>query len=187
MRFELQSPAEFAVDFRLPVRAAHMKLKINGEPSEAVKTPEGFYRIEREWKPGDRVDLEFDFTLQAHFETASDNNRWVAFSWGPLTLAQTIEKQTDQPQNVLVVEQESDKGELWLEREPAVRNDRKANADAIEELDTNSPKNLAAQNQSPLSWRLKTPRRIILVPYYQAGANGGGVRTMFPTRQDPFH
>jgi hypothetical protein len=35
------------------------------------------------------------------------------------------------------------------------------------------------------SWRLKTPRKIILVPYFQAGAKGGGVRTMFPTRQQP--
>jgi len=186
LRFDIQSSAKLAVDFRMPVRAASLKIAVNGEAVKAEKTADGFYRIQREWKSGDRVSLAFDYLLQAHFETASDNDRWVAFSWGPLTLAQTIEKQTDQPQNVLVVEQESDKGEVWLERELAGKKESRASADAIEEFDTNSSKNRALKGDSTLSWRLKTPRRIILVPYYQAGANGGGVRSMFPTRREPF-
>jgi hypothetical protein len=94
--------------------------------------------------------------------------------------------QTDHPQNVLIVEKESDDGKLWLDREIAGQDRTPVSANAIEELDTSAPANAPNDQAALPAWRLKTERKIILVPYFQAGANGGGVRTMFPTRDKPF-
>jgi DUF1680 family protein len=173
------------VDFRLPAGAKSMEIKINGARQKPEPAAAGFFRVEREWKPGDRVALKFDFVLRAHFQTASDGARWIAFSWGPLALAQNVIKQTEHPQNVLVIERESDDGAMWLNQEIAA-NKAPASADnATEELDTNAAAVAAKARPAAPSWRLKTPRKIILVPYFQAGAEGGGVRTMFPTRRTP--
>jgi DUF1680 family protein len=183
MRIEVQEAANFAVDFRLPARASGLKIEINGQSHQATQSSPGFFRVQREWNPGDKVALTFDLPLRAHFQTASDGVRWVAFSWGPLTLAQSIVKQTDHPQNVLLVEQESEEGNRWLDREPAADKTPFSPSSAIEELDTSAPSGTTASDASEPSWRLKTPRKIILIPYFRAGANGGGVRTMFPTRR----
>lgn len=183
LRFEPRSPATFAVDFRLPAGATSMQMKINGAKQQPERTAQGYFRVKREWKPGDRVALKFDFPLRAHFETASDGLRWVAFSWGPFALAQTVAKQTDQPQNVLVVDKESEDGGRWLAPEPATTKSAASSDNATEELDTNAGADGA--RPAALAWRLKTPRKIVLVPYFAAGAHGGGVRTMFPTKAKP--
>jgi DUF1680 family protein len=184
MRFELQAPATFSVDFRLPAGAKDVKMKINGAHNESERSAPGFFRLRRAWNPGDEVVLHFDFPLRAHFQTASDGVRWVAFSWGPLALAQTVVAQTDQPQNVLLVEQESEDGNIWLEPMLATGKTSVHSDNATEELDTSRVPTTAAKAAIP-SWRLKTPRKIILGPNFQAGAKGGGVRTMFPTRPSP--
>jgi DUF1680 family protein len=182
VRFDLPEPAKFAVDFRLPARARGMQISINDQPQQPAFTAAGFYRVERTWKPGDRVAVKFDFPLTAHFQPASDGVRWVAFSWGPLTLAQSLVAQTDHPENVLAVDAESDDGRRWLQGETAVQNKPAPAANASEELDTQAKANGAAPRAAIPSWRLKAARKIILVPYFLAGSEGGGVRTMFPTR-----
>jgi DUF1680 family protein len=179
MRFELPAPATFSVDFRLPAGARAVKININGARNEPERSAPDFVRVRRVWNPGDQVALQFDFPLRAHFQTASDGVRWMAFSWGPLALAQSLVAQTDHPQNVLLVEQESEDGNLWLE--PMLATGKASSDNATEELDTSrAPAKVAMP-----SWRTKTPRKIIMVPYFQAGAKGGGVRTMFPTRASP--
>jgi len=183
VRFELSAPATFSVDFRLPARAKSLEMKINGARQQPERTESGFFRVRREWKPGDRVALTFDFPLRAHFQTASDGVRWVAFSWGPLALAQSVVKQTDHPQNVLLVERESEDGSRWLEPATSTNSASLPSANAIEELDTSRASDAALTPAGTPSWRLITPRKIILAPYFQAGAKGGGVRTMFPTRR----
>jgi hypothetical protein len=127
------------------------------------------------------VALQFDFPLRAHFQTASDGVRWVAFSWGPLALAQSVLAQTDHPENVLPVEQESEDGNRWLEPEISSGNASLPSDNAAEE-GSPGPAAVPVRAAAP-SWRLKTPRKIILVPYFLAGTERGGVRTMFPTRQ----
>jgi hypothetical protein len=184
MRFELPAPATFSVDFRLPVGARAVKMKINGARIEPERSAPGFFRVRRVWNPGDRVALQFDFPLRTHFQTASDGVRWVAFSWGPLALAQSLVTQTDHPQNVLLVEQESEDGNRWLEPMLATGKASVHSDNATEELDTSRAPAGPAKAAMP-SWRLKTPRKIIMIPYFQAGAQGGGVRTMFPTRRSP--
>ncbi|MEX2170914.1 MAG: beta-L-arabinofuranosidase domain-containing protein [Pirellulales bacterium] len=183
IRIELPAPTTFAVDFRLPAGASALEMKVNGVAHEPEQTSSGFLRVHRAWNSGDRVALKFDFPLRADFQTASDGVRWVAFRWGPLALAQSVVKQTDHPQNVLLVEQESEDGNHWLEAERATGNTPLPSDNATEELDTSRASAAASAQASVPSWRLKTPRKIIMVPYFQAGGEGGGVRTMFPTRR----
>jgi uncharacterized protein len=185
LRFEVKEPATFAVDFRLPAGVPSMEIAVNGETPELKEEPRrDFVRVHREWKPGDRVALKFDYPLRAHFQTASDGVRYVAFTWGPLALAQSVITQTDQPISVLTVKDESEDGNLWLTRDSAPEGAAPASHNAIEELDTNAAAQTTADAAMP-AWRLKTPRKIVLVPYFKAGSKGGGVRTMFPTRTTP--
>ncbi len=185
MHFELPAPATFSVEFRLPAGARGMEMRINGDRHQPENFASGFFHVRRAWNPGDRVTLQFDFPLRAHFQTASDGLRWVAFSWGPLALAQSVVAQTDYPQNVLLVEQESGDGNLWLEPLLATSKASPPSDNVTEELDTSRALDAALAKTAMPTWRLKTPRKIIMVPYFQAGALGGGVRTMFPTRRPP--
>jgi DUF1680 family protein len=185
VRLELAGPAEFALDFRIPTGVAGIDLTVNGSPQQAKQTEPGFLRVQRQWQPGDRITVEFDFTLSSHFQTANDGLRWAAFSWGPLVLAQTVALQTDQPEIVLVVPEESPDGSRWLTLQRAVvaAKQMAVTAETIEELDTSRP--TAAPVATVPTWRLASPRKVILMPYFLAGSTGGGVRGMFPTRPDP--
>ena len=41
-----------------------IKISINGQPIEYSKVEEGYLRLTRKWKPGDRVDLQFDMPVR---------------------------------------------------------------------------------------------------------------------------
>ncbi len=183
IRLKLAKPATFAIDFRLPAGAKSLAVDVDGVQQASEQTAKGFYRVRREWKPADAISVKFEFPLRARFQTASDGLRWAAFSWGPLALAQSLVAQTDQPQNVLAVEKESPDGSRWLEAFRAVKKKAAQTSDASEELDTRKSADGAASQSVLPTWRLKTPRKAILAPYYQAGGATAGVRTMFPTRQ----
>lgn len=182
LRIETPSPQEVAIDFRQPVGAAAMELRINGVPQQLERTAGGLLRLRRTWSAADRVAIRFDFPLRAHFQTASDGIRWMGFTRGPLVLAQSVTAQTDHPQYVVAVEQESEDGNRWLEPAPPPKKQPRVTDNAAEDGNLKPDARAAvASNAAPL-WRLKAPRRIILGPYFLAGAEGGGVRTMFPTK-----
>jgi DUF1680 family protein len=183
IRLKLAKPATFAIDFRLPAGVKSLAVEVDGARQPVEQAANGFYRLRREWKPADAITVKFEFPLRARFQTASDGLRWAAFSWGPLALAQSLVAQTDQPQNVLAVENESPDGSRWLEPLHAVKKKPAQTSDASEELDTRKSADGAASQSALPMWRLKTPRRAILAPYFQAGGATAGVRTMFPTRQ----
>lgn len=79
-------------------------------------------------------------------------------------------------------ELESADGGHWLERsKPAAAKPSRPTDNSAEDGASARPGRASTMAAVP-SWRLKAPRRIMLVPYFLAGAEGGGVRTMFPTR-----
>lgn len=183
LRIEAPAPVDLPIDFRLPAGATGMELSINGVAAQPERTAQGFFRLRRVWTAEDEVSVRFTFALRAHFQTASDGVRWVGFTWGPLALAQSVVAQTDQPEFVLPVDSESEDGQRWLTpvtpRTPRTRSSDNAAEAGIS--------NAAARSGPALtgvpSWQLRSPRRIFLAPYFLAGANGGGVRAMFPTRR----
>lgn len=54
------APATFALAFRIPSWSARTRVVVAGGEVEA--TAGSYLRLEREWRPGDRVELEFDFS-----------------------------------------------------------------------------------------------------------------------------
>ena len=75
------APRRFALDLRIPAWSAKTAITIDGEPVADVK-PGAWCRIDREWRPGDGIDVFFDLATRVH--TLSNH---VAFTRGPILLA----------------------------------------------------------------------------------------------------
>ncbi len=61
-----EEPARFAVSLRIPDWAAGATLTLNGAPVDlTASTRDGYARIEREWRPGDRLDLALPLVPRA--------------------------------------------------------------------------------------------------------------------------
>jgi len=85
VRFTLlpEHPVRLTFTVRIPGWCRQAAITINGRPLAKGLTPGSFYRIEREWKPGDRVLLALPFELAL--------KRWpkggISLEFGPLTLS----------------------------------------------------------------------------------------------------
>jgi DUF1680 family protein len=82
-------PAAMPLRVRIPSWAeSGARVKINGEPIEASASPGGYVTIARNWKTGDRVELEMPMSLRV--EKMPDEPTMQAFLYGPLVLAGDI-------------------------------------------------------------------------------------------------
>lgn len=85
IRVNPASPLAFPLLARIPAWAAGAGIKVNGEPQSAP-SPGTFARIDRTWKAGDRVDVEFPLVPRV--------SRWfhdsVAVERGPLVFSYGI-------------------------------------------------------------------------------------------------
>jgi hypothetical protein len=85
MRVNPASPLAFPLLLRIPAWAAGAGVKVNGV-SQAAPSPASFARIDRTWKAGDRVDVEFPLVPRV--------SRWfhdsVAVERGPLVFSYGI-------------------------------------------------------------------------------------------------
>jgi DUF1680 family protein len=78
-------PESFPLRLRIPAWSAQTTLAVNGAPIRDVQ-PGSYATIERHWKPGDRVRLQFD--LRTRVLHANDGPRHcAAVARGPLLLA----------------------------------------------------------------------------------------------------
>lgn len=153
VRLQLDRPARFPVDFRPPSPGARVRARIGGAAQEPRGMPSGFVRLERTWNPGEVIELQFEFPLRAAVRRGRDGRDWVAFSRGPLALAQG----TPTPSDDAVIRRPAARapgGEAWLE--PAG----------------------AGTKGAPLFQIKGTP--FTLMPYYLAGSDGSSVRSYFP-------
>ena len=80
-----EKPARFPLLLRIPAWAGGASIAVNGRPAAGVK-PATFYRLDRVWKNGDRVELTLPLRVRA--------SRWygdsVALERGPLVLSLRI-------------------------------------------------------------------------------------------------
>lgn len=85
----------FTLNLRYPSWATNgVSLRINGQNVVCKENPGSYIHLRREWKQGDRIELDFPMSL--HIE-ASDDNQWVSILYGPIVLA--AELGTDQMEN----------------------------------------------------------------------------------------
>jgi DUF1680 family protein len=80
-----ERPASFTLRLRIPAWSQQTSLKVNGAAAGGVE-PGAWARVERRWKPGDRVSLQLDVRGRLLHETDSSRS-YVAVARGPLALA----------------------------------------------------------------------------------------------------
>ena len=91
-RISTDGHVKFALQLFIPSWAnGQSKIFVNGEPLKAIVKPLSFIKIDRIWKEGDVVELQFDY--QFHLKTMPDNNNVVALFYGPVLLAFETEKE----------------------------------------------------------------------------------------------
>jgi DUF1680 family protein len=82
----LTQPARFALRLRHPSWAdGALNVSVNGQALPVTSRPGTFASLEREWRDGDRVDVELPMSL--HIEAMPDDPSVVAFLYGPVVLA----------------------------------------------------------------------------------------------------
>lgn len=82
----LDGPATFTLSLRVPSWCEDAKLSLNGQSVDAGEKPGGYVHIEREWRDGDRLELDLPMqvrALRAHPAVKADLGR-VALARGPL-------------------------------------------------------------------------------------------------------
>ena len=101
---EPERAAKFAIDMRIPAWARDAQVEVDGVPVAGDATAGDWLRIEREWRPGDRIRLRLPMAPMLHFRSnrnvqesrAPDGSEvrqqvlrfdYVALSRGPLAYA----------------------------------------------------------------------------------------------------
>ena len=86
LRIDSPKPATFGLRFRVPQwTEGNIAVTINGAPCEVGTTAGEWATIEREWHPGDEVQLSFDMTVRG--EPLTSYLSPVAVMSGPVVLA----------------------------------------------------------------------------------------------------
>ncbi len=87
LRLQLEKPTRFTLHVRHPAWAdtSGFEIKVNGQTVEIKSAPSSYAAIQREWKDGDTVDV--DFPMRTHVERLPDGSDWVAILNGPIVLA----------------------------------------------------------------------------------------------------
>ena len=84
---DVERPTRFVLHLRIPGFAASAALKVNGQAIDLdAVTRNGYAAIDREWRAGDKVQLDIEFAverLHAHPEVRQDVGR-VALKRGPV-------------------------------------------------------------------------------------------------------
>lgn len=80
------TPGEFSVNLRIPEWCDAATVAVNGQPVEKLDIERGYARIDRQWKPGDAVELNLPMEvrrIEAHPRVAADAGR-VTVQRGPV-------------------------------------------------------------------------------------------------------
>jgi hypothetical protein len=85
MRFAVSTPEQFTVRLRIPEWALAARLEINGRPWRGSALPGSFAAVTRQWRDGDRLELELPRPLRLE-PLAPQHPSIVALVSGPLVL-----------------------------------------------------------------------------------------------------
>jgi DUF1680 family protein len=84
---KLKKSVGFTLHLRHPgwVAAGDFAVRVNGEPVTVASTPSSYAELLREWRDGDRVEIELP--MRTTVERLPDGSDWVAILRGPIVLA----------------------------------------------------------------------------------------------------
>jgi DUF1680 family protein len=82
-----KEPRELRIAIRCPgwLQPGAMKLAINGAAQRLRPKPGSYAVLDRTWKTGDRINIEWPLTLRT--ELLPGSQEWIAVLWGPVVLA----------------------------------------------------------------------------------------------------
>jgi hypothetical protein len=86
-------PTELTLNFRIPAWAEGARIQVNGTLAAGLAVPGQFAAIKREWKTGDRVELELPLRMRLEPIDAQHADT-VALMRGPLVLMAVKETQS---------------------------------------------------------------------------------------------
>lgn len=89
--------AEFPLYLRIPKWTKNAKASVNGKEMDCTLESGKYLKIEREWKNGDRVEL--DFPMSISFRHWQVNKNSVSVDYGPLTLSLRIGEKNEKLEN----------------------------------------------------------------------------------------
>lgn len=86
LTLRLQRPATFTIHVRHPgwVATGAFTARVNGHWVPTVSAPSSYVALEREWRDGDRIELELP--MRTTVERLPDGSDWVALLRGPIVL-----------------------------------------------------------------------------------------------------
>jgi DUF1680 family protein len=90
----LPSSLRFALRLRIPAWVTAAQVHINGRRDSALCLPGTFVAIDREWRPGDRVDLEMSLPVRL-LSIDAQHPHTVALLGGPLVLMCMLDGQAE--------------------------------------------------------------------------------------------
>lgn len=84
---KLEHPSTFTLHLRHPVwvSGSDFKIRVNGKSEPVSSAPTSYAEIRREWKDGDRVEIELP--MRTTVERLPDGSDWIAILHGPIVLA----------------------------------------------------------------------------------------------------
>ena len=86
---------KFKVEFRMPANTSLNSVLVNNKQVKFIRNQRGKYEINGSWKKGDMIEINYQFNLKVHEEIGEEGKRWVAFSYGPLALAEKLNSKND--------------------------------------------------------------------------------------------
>jgi uncharacterized protein len=87
LTLSLAAPRQLTLQVRHPAWVAQdaFRIRINGQPWTARSTPSSYVAIAREWRDGDRVEI--DLPMRTRLERLPDGSDYAAVMHGPILLA----------------------------------------------------------------------------------------------------
>jgi DUF1680 family protein len=100
-RLTVDAPGTFTMKIRYPgwIAAGKMAVKVNGRAVKLDAQPGGYVSIARDWRKGDRVDVQLPMTTR--LEQMPDKSNYYAVLHGPIVLAAKTRMFGDEQLNFL--------------------------------------------------------------------------------------
>jgi DUF1680 family protein len=85
LTLKLKKSQNFSVNIRYPKWAKNIQILVNGKSETFTATPSHYINLNRKWKNGDKIAVQF--TMETKLEYLPDGSNWAAFVRGPIVLA----------------------------------------------------------------------------------------------------